>query len=376
MPLLTTPPYPSYAGNMATIGASAARALQLAFGTNDMPVTATWQQSGGRPTSRTHFAGFWEVAEEQTESRIYGGIHYRFDHVAGQQIGTLGGRVRVRQLHDARAPSLGRLTGLTAAKGLESACAGPSAPVEETTMTTTESVESQAVVQDLKGRIRGPAPAARRSGLRRGAFGVERDDRSASGADRPLPRRLPMSSPCVNAARDARRSAVDQGRRPQHRRAGRLRRWADDRHVADARRAGSIRRARVARAQAGCLLGDVDARDRRVHGLAAVLGFVSATGCAGLTLGGGFGYLTRRFGWTTDNLASVDLVTADGRVVRASEQENSRSVLGPVRRRRQLRRRHELRIQAAAGRSAMSSPARSPGAAKRRPASSTSIDPS
>ena len=79
---------------------------------------------------------------------------------------------------------------------------------------------------------------------------------------------------------------------------------------------------RVARAQAGCLLGDVDA-ETQLHGLAAVLGFVSNTGCAGLTLGGGFGYLTRRFGWTSDNLASVDLVTADGRLVRASEREHS-----------------------------------------------------
>ncbi len=79
---------------------------------------------------------------------------------------------------------------------------------------------------------------------------------------------------------------------------------------------------RVARAQAGCLLGDVD-RETQLHGLAAVLGFVSNTGCAGLTLGGGFGYLTRRFGWTSDNLASVDLVTADGRMIRASQRENS-----------------------------------------------------
>jgi FAD/FMN-containing dehydrogenase len=79
---------------------------------------------------------------------------------------------------------------------------------------------------------------------------------------------------------------------------------------------------RVARAEPGCLLGDVD-RETQAHGLAAVLGFVSATGCAGLTLGGGFGYLTRRFGWTTDNLAAIELVTADGRVVRASDSENS-----------------------------------------------------
>ena len=85
-PLLTTPPYPSYAGNMATIGASAARALQLAFGSNDVPVTATWKQSAG-PDVSADFAGFWQVAEQQAESRIYGGIHYRFDSLAGQQIG-------------------------------------------------------------------------------------------------------------------------------------------------------------------------------------------------------------------------------------------------------------------------------------------------
>jgi FAD/FMN-containing dehydrogenase len=79
--------------------------------------------------------------------------------------------------------------------------------------------------------------------------------------------------------------------------------------------------ARIARAQGGCLLGDVD-RETQLHGLAAVLGFVSATGVAGLTLGGGFGYVSRRFGWTSDNVRSMDLVTADGRLVRASENEH------------------------------------------------------
>jgi hypothetical protein len=87
LPLIATPPYPSYAGNMATIGASAARALQLAFKTNDIPVTATWHQSGGQADVSHRFPGFWEVAEEQHMSRIYGGIHYRFDQQAGQQVG-------------------------------------------------------------------------------------------------------------------------------------------------------------------------------------------------------------------------------------------------------------------------------------------------
>lgn len=78
---------------------------------------------------------------------------------------------------------------------------------------------------------------------------------------------------------------------------------------------------RVALAQAGCLLGDVD-RETQLYGLAAVLGFVSATGIAGLTLGGGFGYLTRRWGWTADNVLGMDVVTADGKLVRASAEDN------------------------------------------------------
>jgi FAD/FMN-containing dehydrogenase len=80
--------------------------------------------------------------------------------------------------------------------------------------------------------------------------------------------------------------------------------------------------ARTCRAQAGCTLGDVD-RETQLHGLAAVLGFVSATGVAGLTVGGGFGYLTRSHGWTCDTVVSMDVVTADGRLVRASADENA-----------------------------------------------------
>jgi FAD/FMN-containing dehydrogenase len=80
--------------------------------------------------------------------------------------------------------------------------------------------------------------------------------------------------------------------------------------------------ARLARVGPGCLLKDVD-RATQEHGLATVLGFVSETGVAGLTLGGGFGYLARRFGWAADNLEEVEIVTADGRGRRASRDENA-----------------------------------------------------
>jgi FAD/FMN-containing dehydrogenase len=78
---------------------------------------------------------------------------------------------------------------------------------------------------------------------------------------------------------------------------------------------------RVAQVGAGCLLQHVD-QATQAHGLATVLGWVSETGVAGLTLGGGMGYLTRRFGWTVDDLLEVEIVTADGSVRRAAVDEN------------------------------------------------------
>ena len=86
MPLLTTPPYPSYAGNMACIGASSARALSLFFGANDLPFTAQWKGIAPNADVARPFMGFWQLAEHQGASREYGGIHYHFDTTASQEV--------------------------------------------------------------------------------------------------------------------------------------------------------------------------------------------------------------------------------------------------------------------------------------------------
>jgi FAD/FMN-containing dehydrogenase len=78
---------------------------------------------------------------------------------------------------------------------------------------------------------------------------------------------------------------------------------------------------RRATVEPGCTLGDFDAATQ-IHGLATPTGINSTTGIAGLTLGGGFGWLSRKYGMTVDNLLSADVVTADGRQVHASETEN------------------------------------------------------
>jgi FAD/FMN-containing dehydrogenase len=78
---------------------------------------------------------------------------------------------------------------------------------------------------------------------------------------------------------------------------------------------------RTARVEPGATLADFD-KEAQGFALATPLGINSTTGVAGLTLGGGFGWTTRKFGLTIDNLISADVVTADAKLVRASEKEN------------------------------------------------------
>ena len=80
-------------------------------------------------------------------------------------------------------------------------------------------------------------------------------------------------------------------------------------------------RARTARVEPGVTLGEFD-REAQAFGLATPVGINSTTGIAGLTLGGGFGWISRRYGLTVDNLIAADVVTADGKLLRASATES------------------------------------------------------
>ncbi len=78
---------------------------------------------------------------------------------------------------------------------------------------------------------------------------------------------------------------------------------------------------RTARVQGGAKLGDLD-RETHLYGLTAPVGVVSATGVAGLTLGGGVGWLVRKYGTAVDNVVSMEVVTAEGKLLTASRDQN------------------------------------------------------
>lgn len=80
--------------------------------------------------------------------------------------------------------------------------------------------------------------------------------------------------------------------------------------------------AAVAHVEPGATLGDFD-HECQAFGLATPVGINSTTGIAGLTLGGGFGWLSRKYGMTVDNLLAADVITADGRLVPANEKEHA-----------------------------------------------------
>ena len=169
-------------------------------------------------------------------------------------------------------------------------------------------------------RLRGAADRARRRRLRRGAQGLQRDDRQAAGADRALrgprrrrqgrrlrPRPRPARSPSAAAATTA------PGWGP-----------CDDGVVIDLSPLKDIEvdpQARTVRVGGGCTWGEVD-RATNEHGLATPSGIISTTGVGGLTLGGGLGHLTRKCGLAIDNLLEAELVLASGERVRASADEN------------------------------------------------------
>src|SRR5580704_851899 len=99
----------------------------------------------------------------------------------------------------------------------------------------------------------------------------------------------------------------------------------DDGLVLDLSRMRGIRvdpAERTVRVEGGCVWGDVD-HATHAFGLAVPCGFISSTGVGGLTLGGGVGYLARKYGLTIDNLLSADVVLADGNVVTANETRNA-----------------------------------------------------
>ena len=109
-----TPPYPTYAGNAATIGAVSATVLANVLGSDAVPFTVDWSRYGHPGVTRS-YGGFWAAADEQAVSRVYGGIHFTFDSDAGQQIGAnVGDYVVQNFLEPQNGPGAGQAARFTA----------------------------------------------------------------------------------------------------------------------------------------------------------------------------------------------------------------------------------------------------------------------
>ncbi|BCS34223.1 haloperoxidase [Luteitalea sp. TBR-22] len=86
LPLITTPPYPSYPGNLACAGIVGATVLARTFGRNDVPFSVTWPDATGAPVATRQYNGFRQLADECSRARIWGGLHFEFDQTASKGV--------------------------------------------------------------------------------------------------------------------------------------------------------------------------------------------------------------------------------------------------------------------------------------------------
>jgi hypothetical protein len=183
-----------------------------------------------------------------------------------------------------------------------------------TSSPTTETYEELALT--LRGRLIRPEDSGYDSA--RAVYNAMIDKRPAAIV------RAADTADVVTAVRFARTHGLDIAVRGGGHNAGGLG-VADDALVIDLSQQRSTTvdpEARTVRVDAGCTWGDVD-HATVAFGLATPSGFLASTGVAGLTLGGGIGYLARRYGLTVDNLLSADVVLADGTLVTASEDSHA-----------------------------------------------------
>jgi len=86
LPLIPTPPYPTYPGNVACIGAVSSRVATHVFGRDDIPFTVTWPDTAGAPVATRAYNGFRQLGDETAKARIWSGIHFEFDHAASKGV--------------------------------------------------------------------------------------------------------------------------------------------------------------------------------------------------------------------------------------------------------------------------------------------------